>query len=241
MDWSKAKSILILAFLALNLFLTGQLIQARDEQTDTLSVAKNTQRELSQLVEDKKITIQADLPVETPQVSYLEAKPITPGEDWESNPDGSYELHLQTPLNRSELYRFIENLDRYRFEQKQSTAQKNIYYQQWEKRPLFDARLEVTMRKSQIQSLRLTRFHITSDTRSPQAGISAHTALLSLIENRHIRSGETVTDVELGYHGQSYDAEVRILHPVWRIKTLEQTYYVNALTGGSDKASENPK
>ncbi|OYD07947.1 two-component system regulatory protein YycI [Paludifilum halophilum] len=249
MDWSKAKTILILAFLALNLFLAAQLLQARNEQSDNINSAKDTRRELAQLLQDKEITVTTDLPSEPPRVTYLEAKPAPPDNDWESNTDGSYERNLQpapeagTSLHRLNrlLRRYVDHFDDFQYDPGESSSDRKVYYQYWGDRPLFDARLQVRMKGDRVESLHLVRFKINDENSSPQQGVTSHTALLSLIENRRIQKGSTITSMELGYHGPSYDAEVRILHPVWRIKTVDKTYYVNALTGGSDTAMNTKK
>ena len=54
MDWSRAKSILILAFFSLNVFLAYQLLEAKGEQSQTHQVSQDTRRELTELTSDKQ-------------------------------------------------------------------------------------------------------------------------------------------------------------------------------------------
>ncbi|GGE05824.1 hypothetical protein GCM10011571_03680 [Marinithermofilum abyssi] len=242
MDWSRAKTILILAFLALNLFLSYQLFQARGEQSQTRNITENTQEELEQLAREKNIHLQADIPQGLPQVTFLEARTTRMGKGWRLNPDGSYTktFHPAVPIREKGLEQTLRSLvahyDSYRLSNEDSTKTKRVYYQMNEDLPLFDARMQVDIKDGRIQSVNILHFTIKKGDRAGSQGVNALSALISLIEKGQIDKGDTVTHVKLGYHGQSYDAKARVLPPVWRIETQDQTYYVNALTGSSEIA-----
>lgn len=231
MDWSKTKTILILAFLALNLFLSGQLLEARVEQSEDFNTTENVKRELNQLSREKEIVIQVDLPADAPSVTYLEATPTDPGPGWENEGDGSYSKAwdpARYPVQ--ELKEHAVNFTDYRYHADDSSATQRVYYQYRGNRPLFDASLKVQVEEGKIVSIRQTHFDVKQDGAIAQPAVTAHSALLSLIESGKLKKGEKVTGVELGYHGSSYEATVRILSPVWRIQTDKRITYVNAIT-----------
>ncbi|MDR6225402.1 two-component system regulatory protein YycI [Desmospora profundinema] len=242
MDWSKAKTILILAFLALNLFLAGQLLEARVEQSEDLDTTESTKRELDQLAQEKEIDIRVELPTDVPPVTYLEATPTNPGSEWKTEADGSYSKKWETPLIPvQELKKQAVNFTDYRYHADDSNPVQRVYYQYRANRPLFDASLTVQVEEGKIASIQQTHFEIKQNNTPAQTGVTAHTALLSLIESGKLNKGETVTAVELGYHGSSYEATVRILSPVWRIQTDKKDTYVNAITGVSEVVTTDSK
>ncbi|PTM56872.1 two-component system regulatory protein YycI [Desmospora activa] len=238
MDWSKAKTILILAFLALNLFLAGQLLEAQKEQSEDRNSTESTKRELNQLAQDKGITIlPVDRPTNAPQVAYLEATPTDTATKWTAEPDGSSSKTWNPPTIPVEDWKKqVENWRDYRYHADDSNPVQRVYYQYWRDRPLFDASLTVQVEEGLISAIRFTHFAIEQNN-AAQPGVTADTALLSLIESGKLSKGETITAVELGYHGSSYEATVRVLSPVWRIQTDKKVYYVNAITGVSEVAT----
>lgn len=245
MDWSKAKSILILAFLTLNVFLAYQLIEAKGEQSQNQEVSLDTQRELTELSSDKQISIPGKLPENTPNVSYLQAEPL--GLDplrkrdgrWRITPSGGYTLKFQTPLEtkgdlQEALKTYVPGLEHYKNLGGPDRNQA-IFHQVWNGRPIYDGRLTVTMKKGKVTELELTPLQIQSDDNTAtRPGWSAQNALVTLIKSGQIENGAVVADVTLGYHGQSYDGDKRLLSPVWRIETDHTTFFVNAITGASE-------
>ncbi|PTX62440.1 regulatory protein YycI of two-component signal transduction system YycFG [Melghirimyces profundicolus] len=240
MDWSRAKSILILAFLALNVFLADQLLTAKGEQAQNQKVSEETQRELKDLIADQQITLKADLPKTALQVSSLEAKPkdeetlLEKDDRWESMSEGNYRLVFHTPVEPVDgldkmLKRYVPDFEEYRMLGPQGDQQKT-FFQIHNGRPIFDSRLIVRLKDGAVKELRLTPLTILENKNNTRTGLSAQDALVRLIQYGRIDKGATVTDVTLGYHGQAYDGSSRFLFPVWRIQTEETTFYINALT-----------
>ncbi|GGA46396.1 hypothetical protein GCM10007416_19450 [Kroppenstedtia guangzhouensis] len=245
MDWSKAKSILILAFFSLNVFLAYQLLEAKGEQSQTQQVSQDTRRELTELTSDKNIHIRDQLPENTPNVSYLQAEPLQienlrkQDPRWRKNSSGGYTLTFGTPLQKNGdlkkiLNQYVPDLKQYKLLD-EAEGDSSTFFQMWNDRPIFDDRLTVVMEGESITRLELTPYQIRSDNHTAtRPGWSAQSALVTLIKSGQIREGSAVTDVTLGYHGQSYDGDKRLLSPVWRIRTEDTTFYVNAITGASE-------
>ncbi|SDC50969.1 Two-component signal transduction system YycFG, regulatory protein YycI [Melghirimyces thermohalophilus] len=240
MDWSKAKTILILAFLALNAFLADQLLQAKGEQAQKQEVSRETQQELQELLDKRHIRMKVDLPKKAFPVTSLDAKPLElktlheQDSRWESTAEGSYRLTLEAPWPSKQLEKLLQQtvpgFDQYR-KSDESDPDQLVYYQHHDERPIFDSRLLVTMKDGAASKLELYPLKIQTDNNTSQTGLSAQDALVRLIATGMIQKGSTVVDVTLGYHGRpSYEGEDRVLYPVWKIETQQAAFYVNALT-----------
>ncbi|MBO2531317.1 MAG: two-component system regulatory protein YycI [Planifilum fulgidum] len=236
MDWSRAKTLLIIAFVLLNLFLTVQLIQAWVEKSQMQNGNDSIRRELTQILKEKKIKT-PDIPQNPPLVSVLEARIASPGEGWESQPDGSYvkTFHPSLALSGEDhlhalLKKHVPSFGEYRLISRKGRSR--TYLQYWKERPLYGSRLEVKLSEGgALQSIRLIRLSIKEGT-DAQTPVPASFALLNLVESGKVPKGTVFTRIELGYHGQSYDAKTRVLSPVWKFAAADgRTYYVNALTG----------
>lgn len=236
MDWSRAKTLLIIAFVALNLFLTIQIIQVWVEKSQMQNGSDSFRRELTQILEEKEIEIPS-LPQNPPPVSVLEARVAFPGKGWKELPDGSYEKAFQPPLPFSGADQYDALLEKQvpAFKEYRLVSQKGdsrLYLQYWKERPLYGTRLEVKLQgKNALKSLKVVSLSI-KEGKDAQAPVPASFALLNLVESGKVPKGTNFTHIELGYHGQSYDAKTRVLSPVWKFSSADgRTYYVNALTG----------
>jgi regulatory protein YycI of two-component signal transduction system YycFG len=245
MDWNRAKTVLILAFLCLNAFLTVQLLETQQERSRQLNVTQSTRADLEQLLATKKIQLK-NIPEEQPTVPLLEAQIVQPGDEWERT-DGAYIKTFYTPppasrpdeLNRL-LGREIENFSTYRPDTVLPQSGNRVYYQTWEGYPLFEGKAEAILGNGRLKAIRWTPLSIRAgETR--QRVTPAYIALLNLIESGKVPAEARIPAIELGYHGQQYDAESLVLSPVWRVVVQDKnnrvnTYYVNALTGAVESS-----
>ena len=184
MDWNKAKTVLIIAFTALNIFLGTQLFQSWSEQARMADVTETSQQELEQLLHEKKISLETQLPHDRPTVSLLAAEITSPGDGWVQNDDGSYSLILSSPIPiKKDIDLFLqEKIPHFNeFVLIKDTSSKRIYAQYWKGHPLFDGKLEVEVKGDKIISLQMTHFSIQSNEAALRP-VSARTALISLIE-----------------------------------------------------------
>lgn len=236
MDWSRAKTLLIIAFVALNLFLTVQVIQAWMEKSQMQNGSDSIRRELTQILREKEIEA-PNIPRNPPPVSVLEARIAPPEKGWKQHQDGSFEKTFRPPvtLTRPDQLNAILEEQVPAFKDFQLVSRKGhtlIYRQYWKGRPLYGSRLEVKMSDANsLHSLKLLRLSI-KEGKDVQTPVPASFALLNLVESGKVPKGTVFTEIELGYHGQSYDAKTRVLSPVWKFAAADgRTYFVNALTG----------
>lgn len=234
MDWGRAKNVLIISFLLLNILLGYQLWLDIKEQ---LNVNVNT-AELPQdkvlLMQQKRISLEANLPLETPKLgdlTYLlqsdsrkKAEPVI----------------LDTPVDstiiftKSELVKtlggFIPELDQYQFDSLNSSDGVFVLHRVVDGLPMFDVKLELYYSSQKITAFQQDRVELlgTGDARQV---LPAAKVVASLIET-YLPDGAVITDIKLGYHGQIFDSEKQVSAPSWRV-LLENgsPFYVHAISG----------
>ncbi|WP_019120872.1 two-component system regulatory protein YycI [Brevibacillus massiliensis] len=237
MDWSRAKSILICAFLFLDLFLGYQVYVSRTEQWVDSDTVKNGVESTAFLAQHH-ISLKVDIPQETPEmnyvnVEYLDADPIT--------------AHLAQPiqLNLSknpddflrQMSQKVVHAEQYRLDHYLLGKGEIMFWQSHDGVPIYIAPLEVKVEKGMATGYKQTYLHVHNQGDNRQV-ISAYTALRSLVEKEIITANEQVEDVTLGYYGHEYDAVVQVLAPVWRIIHNGKIHYVNAFTGAVERPLE---
>ncbi|GAA4724247.1 two-component system regulatory protein YycI [Brevibacillus fulvus] len=253
MDWSRAKTILILAFLILDLFLAYQVYSTRTELWKNADASENDQWNLELFLQQQNIDLQATIPEETPELSYLNIK--MPGVDAIllkklqgvkiTAERSSIYSELQPPMplpdqtNPEELLQELDDrllyAGQYQIDPYFSTGDRLVYHQTYQNLPLYIAPLEIYIQNGAVKSYRQTYYQISLEGTARET-ISAYTALRSLVEKQMIEPGEKIIDVSLGYYGFHYDADIQVLAPVWRVITQGgKTQYLNAFTGTMER------
>ncbi|UJF33343.1 hypothetical protein [Paenibacillus hexagrammi] len=75
MDWSRAKTILIVTFLTLNMILGFQLwTSSINKQTEIAADASGTVEELNRVLRSKNIRLTDNLPTELPNIQVINVK-----------------------------------------------------------------------------------------------------------------------------------------------------------------------
>ncbi len=254
MDWSRAKTILIWAFLFLDLFLGYQVYASRTQQwMDTDAVAGGT-REIEAFLAQHNIVLQAEIPQQTPDMNYLNVEysgfqamvpKEMPGQQVTMEKT-AVSVRFTQPIpvlqkNPAELLRLISqrvvSADQYQPDLHLSGRERLVFWQMHERVPLFVAPLEVYLKNGTAVGFHQTYVHIRNQGSGRQV-ISAATALRSLVEKEVIQPGERIEDVSLGYYGHTYDADIQVLAPVWRFIHNGEVHYVNGFTGAVEKATD---
>lgn len=242
MEWGRAKSILILAFLMLNLLLGYQLWQSKlklpDESTDIELIAE----EVLNTATLKNISLEAVVPTETPRMNEITVM------FGEAGRDGA-EVQFDVPipyvslLTGSEVWEVvaerIPNFAAYRLDPFTSGSGVVVLHQLANGYPMFDVRLEVKVEQQRLVSYKQHYVDIQeSDQVTEQKVLSAYLAIGRLVEN-YLRPGTVITEVQLGYHGQIFNSETQVLAPTWRIMTNDgEMYYVHAINGSVETPSK---
>lgn len=249
MDWSRAKTIFILSFLVLDIFLILQIIDQKSASTyDYLSDVP---------VEEQMAADQITLP-ELPQGPeeefYIEANvrdfsmenlanPAKNGQLSEESHelqitlDSPYELGENWHINDVDRFvkNFIDSGSEYRYWNYDKTNNTITYFQQYNGKLFYnnrDARIVLQLNEDQeIVSYSQTMLEDITEIKN-QAILSALDAVLILYKNRLLERNDEVIDVELGYYTLVPLKSSQILAPTWRISIAgKDDFFINAVEG----------
>jgi len=252
MDWGRAKSVLILAFLLLNVLLGYQLWTEWRAQVATSVDWTSLPIDTRQVMQEKSIRIDARIPAETPSLRNLTYKlKETPPAGKEGSVPLANPPEARIVFNPQELEdalgRVIPELGKYAYDDPGS--REGVFVLNWlaEGLPVFDLHLELFNSEQKIQAYRQESAQMIGyDAVQPQQVLPASKAVALLIEN-YLPAGTVIKDIRLGYHGQIFpDADVQVSAPSWRV-LLEngEVYYVHAInadvtTGSGDEPAQAP-
>ncbi|WP_124728563.1 two-component system regulatory protein YycI [Staphylospora marina] len=238
MDWSKAKSILIVTFLILNLFLGAQLVQTM-QQTSNLMETDNINREqVDQMMRENRITLSKDQNTSFPTSLVAYQANITPmGPEWKKDERGGYTREFpDAPVVRDfrDLEKFLKGTVPWFSEYKLSLSRGSrvVYNQLVEGRYIFDATLEVQLKSgNRVQSVRVV--HYESVKLQPVELMTLDTALYHLLTNWSLKKGSVITSVDLGYRAKARgtgDESILVPYYRFRVENLNQDLFLNART-----------
>jgi regulatory protein YycI of two-component signal transduction system YycFG len=253
MDWSRAKTIFIITFLLLDIFLIQQLISQRNENTfDTIEEITIDER-----LEAQNIQVN-DLPTEPTSAPYLEAEVKQIGiNDLETdqqkivNFGSGIKVEMDTPIPLKEDWE-IEDVDefihsqalngnQYKYWDYNEEKNEIIYYQVFNGQMLFNnesSQIVIQLNeKNEIESYTQNMLENIKEIQK-QNIITAKQALSILLSKNLLQAESTVSNVELGYYSlvssepNQSQSQSQLLAPTWRI-TLngEVEYFINAIEG----------
>lgn len=234
MDWGRAKNVLIISFLLLNILLGYQLwLDIREQLHVNVNTAELPQDKIL-LMQQKHISLEANLPLETPKLGDLNYLLQS------DTRDNVEPVMLETPVDskviysRSELKKTlgsrIADLDQYVFDLKNSSVDVFSLNRVVDGHPMFDVKLELSISNQKITAFQQDRIELLGIGEEKQV-LPAVKVVGSLIET-YLPDGAVITDIQLGYHGQIFDSEKQVAAPSWRV-LLENAppFYVHAISG----------
>ncbi|MBU9722328.1 MULTISPECIES: two-component system regulatory protein YycI [Bacillaceae] len=256
MDWSKTKSIFIITFLLLNLFLGYQLSEKRSERNVNLLRHVTLQEDL----DENEITVEIRSTEETKlgspitgsirvfneenlveQFDNQEIDVLNDGKTIYSTLDSPYRLvdasipaAVETFVQQHVLYG-----DEYQFTKFDEETYEVGLHQTFEGRPIdnfvdgpYHLKLYLNI-DLEIESYSQEYMDINTQGRE-QEFLSPMKVVEILFEANHIPANTTLDQAQLGYYNPlqaSYDLEFRVFTPMWRVKVNESFYYVSAIEG----------
>lgn len=237
MDWRRAKSVLILSFLMLNLLLGYQLWTDWRERLNTAVDWTSLPPETQQAMRDKKIQVDANakIPTETPvmrELTYTFKHRMGSNEQTLiSSPPETRVVYFEQEL-KDALGAVIPELGAYAFDQSGSREGAFVFNRMEGGWPMFKIHLELFYSDQRIKGYRQDLIEvIPSEDAKEQQVLPATKAVANLIE-RNLPAGSTIMEIRLGYYGQIFEgAERQVSAPAWRV-LLEngEVYYVNAMS-----------
>lgn len=252
MDWGRAKSVLIVAFLMLNVLLGYQLWTEWRSQVGSSVDWTSLPVATRQVMQEKGISLNARIPAETPSLRNLTYKlTILPPDGADGRIPLAEPQEARIVFNPQELEdalgRVIPELGKYAYDDPASRVGVFVLNRMVDGLPVFDLHLELFNSEQKIEAYRQDHAQIVGyDAVEPQRVLPASKAVALLIEN-YLPAGSVIKDLRLGYHGQIFpDAEVQVSAPSWRV-LLEngEVYYVHAVnadvtTGSGDEPAQAP-
>ncbi|EIJ80181.1 hypothetical protein PB1_07467 [Bacillus methanolicus PB1] len=250
MDWSKIKTIFILTFLVLDIYLMYEFLKVLDQNKYELITETSIE---DKLAADKiKYPVLPKGPIKD---QYVSAKPkIFTGEEMMnikgqtvSIVDGTT-LHgtfdkpfqLSDKFDPSEMNAFIKTnilySDKYAFWEFSEKDKKITYFQKYQDKFIYSNKngsLEFFLNDSnQIISYRQTLLEDIEEMAEKEEVLSPLKAIETLYQKGMLEPGSKITKVELGYYTYEIFTASQVLTPVWRfVVDEEENFLVNAFEG----------
>ncbi|RED54492.1 two-component system regulatory protein YycI [Cohnella lupini] len=242
MDWRRAKSVLIISFLMLNIVLGYQLWTDWRERLNTAVDWTSLPPETLLAMREKNIQVDdnATIPTETPamrEMTYTFKQRAGTGINDRTAIAATPETRFV--FNQEELVvalgGIIPELGTYTLDVPGS--REGVYFRfnrmqgGW---PLFDIHLNLYYSEQKIRAYTQDLIEIKpSSGAKEQQVLPAAKALAKVIEV-NLPAGSVIKEIRLGYHGEEIfnDAETQVSVPSWRVllENGEEVYYVNAIS-----------
>ncbi|MDZ5471679.1 two-component system regulatory protein YycI [Bacillus sp. 31A1R] len=252
MDWSKIKTIFILSFLILNIYLINEFLKIRNSNQHDYIIKSSLENRLKvdeiEYVEPPKEAVRGKYLSATPKVftvEELKKETKLAGQKVILKENNALlESVLKEPIKMGEkfdptmLTAFMKNNilyhEQYRFWSKSDTT--ITFYQQLNNKVLYNNIYgELTFflnDKNEIFSYKQTILIDIEELSEEEKILQPMKALETLYENGDIKFGSKITNIELGYFTYVHLASSQVLTPVWRfVINDEVNLFVNAFEG----------
>ncbi|WP_033827396.1 two-component system regulatory protein YycI [Bacillus andreraoultii] len=250
MDWSRAKTVFIITFLIMDIFLAYQIFNQRSK--NTYDLIQDTP--IDQQLKADNIKIETELPLKPTKESYVEADAmrfsdgelaILPDQTIDVLNDTMVKSQLIKPYplkkdwKKADVDNFVANYvykgSQYGFYQYNKENHTIMYYQLYDGKMLYkntSGQIEITLNdKNEIISYTQTMLDGIKKI-SEQDIITSHEAMTILYNKGSIDSGSSITNVVLGYYTLVPIKSSQLLAPTWCF-TIDnkRDYFVNAVEG----------
>lgn len=253
MDWRKTKTIFIITFLILNIFLASQIFEKRNENQWSII----TEATIEEQFEADEITYET-LPKEPVTESYISGKSYKFSvEDKEAlekkgqtvevvnetvlvgafnEPIPAPETDLETRLPQLLKDQLLFN-EKYDYKTYRKGEKELIFFQSFKKGLIYSNNESGMLSlylddENNIVSYKQTLISDLEEMDEAQELITAFNALENLYNMNELKPGSHVTDVKLGYYTLVQITSSHVLTPTWHIVVNgEQDFFVNALEG----------
>lgn len=250
MDWSKIKTIFILTFLILDIYLLYQFITIRD--TNKYEFITEASFEDNLKADEIKYVALPKTPIKG---QYVSAKPkIFKNEDAEELKGQSISINngtilssvlekpvqLTSKLEPAEISSFLKNDvlfgDHYQFWAKDDKKKTITYFQQFENKPFYqNVSGMITFNinaKNQIISYEQTYLEKIEKMSQKEEILPPLKAIETLHQNDKLKSKSKVTKVELGYFTLIQLTASQVLAPTWHfVVDDKEDFFVNGFEG----------
>lgn len=270
MDWNKTKTIFIIVFSILNVFLYSMYVNKYNEAQRVEIIGET---DISTRLKDENITVKSQ-PVEGENVSYISGKIKQFTQDELSYlqnqhiqiQNGNTELESKiispsplTEITEDTLTQFVENHlykgNSYKLWKINMDEKQAIFFQNSENRMIYyNQNAEIILHWN--DDLEITRYEQKMFDSLKSFGekytlISTQQAIKSVFDKGYLTANSTITKTQLGYSTLVQLTETQVLSPTWYIHVLfpkdengkkkEADYFVNAVDGSIVDIEQNAK
>ncbi len=255
MQWGQIKTLFIVCFLILDVFLVQQFFEKREQAQIGLLPDSTIEEQL----EAEKITL-GDLPKESIKETYISARRyVFNDEDKEKldkSENQSYELFNDGTILLSELEESIpidvegsnEDIttkvkeqilygDNYEYWGYNEESNKLLFFQSYKNNPIFFNKSGVVIvflnENQEMNRYVQTMLDDFNNTGEKQDLIKPKQAAITLFSRNELYNGDNVSDMNLGYYTLvPLSNGLQVFAPTWKILVNgERQYYVNAMEG----------
>jgi regulatory protein YycI of two-component signal transduction system YycFG len=252
MDWSKIKTIFIITFLILDVYLLFQLMKVRDANNFEVI----TETSFEEKLKGEEIKIEVELPKTQIQAQYLSAQPRTftkaditklkgqiptlkdPGTTLQAQFEKPFQL--SNKFEPTELASFLKenilNGEQYQFGEKDDKKNTITYFQQFDNFPLYkniNGMIVFSVNAdNQIVAYQQTYLEGIERLAAKEEILTPMKAIETLYQKGELKQKSKITNVELGYSTRIQLAASQVLAPTWRIVVNDKdSLFVNAFEG----------
>ena len=238
MDWSKTKTIFILAFLLLNIILGWQIYTKQTEYLQDTQTTNSTQ-ELANIVRLQQINITGPVPKEIPDLYFIQVKKT----EFYQNSKLVEPIRVETSSSQkqitSKLQKTIRHLTEYEYDHANSSIQQIVYNQRIEGYPYFGSSLILPIIDGETIAYSQDYYQVVERGPNRQV-ISANAALRTALDHQLIPKNSDIQEIQLGFYKQAFPEDIQVFVPVWRIVYVNDQaekgiVYINAMTGGVEQ------
>lgn len=255
MQWGQIKSLLILSFFVLDIYLFAQFLEKK-EQAD-IGVLEHQSSTVEEQLEAESITFN-DLPEEEYEETFISVEQQHFKED---------ELKRDKPKKRQDSYIFNSNMIASNMKKPQEVTvdkpeklideiQDIVYYPEeyefwnWNKehnvliffqnkmdRPIYYNQHGIIIaflnEKNEVTSYVQTMLGETESLAEKRKLIEPLTAIEKIYEEGKLQTGDDITKVNIGFHTRvPIESGVQVFAPTWKVNVNEdKEYFVNAIEG----------
>lgn len=265
MQWGQIKTIFILTFLVLNIFLFTQFLEKQKQ--DDIGILEQQDSPIEDKLANENITIPEELPEVQEKEPFISvAQKVFTEEDLNSIENGAQqetEIVNQTfvisklndpikvPENATDqtIEELVENIimspEQYNFWDWNEDLNVLVFFQEKSERPIYFNQSGLVLLflndQDEISFFTQTMLGEEESRQDKRSLIDPMKAIETLFNANELRFGEEVTKVDIGLHSRVPLADgVQVFVPAWKVTVNnERNYFVNAIEGFVFSSNEN--
>ena len=237
MEWRRAKTILILTFLVLNVLL-GYQLWVNTNLADNVFERAQLREETLDKLRSKGIELNAEVPGETPKLQEITVH-FAPSDIRTEPQTLNRSIEVEDVTKKRVIKKIAEQIpdfESYAFDPVLSGESELVYHQLYEGWPMFEVDLRLLHDGKKLNAYTMKYASVEDHTEEEEQPVLSAYKAISVLADNVLDDGHVIAHIQLGYHGQVYSSSTQVLAPKWRV-ALEngEIYYVHAMSGAIEK------